>query len=192
MNKLYLLLLTIIGCMQENICLPNHLLQLNVQLQGLIENEDEPEKTLTFDREKIIDVEGYWAYSADPAQDDYKGKYPFPIPHKKPWLSKDDFVKKLRKIQGEALTKTIPQYLEAKRNNFEFFPRIIYVSYRGHAPSRLEPGVNTEGGGEYIDTNNNISWTVAFLPYYVEKFNVKPSREFYHYVMNYSDNPRTS
>lgn len=64
---------------------------------------------------------------------------------------------------------------------------------RGYSPSRLEfykEGYNAGygidlGDSEYKDTVNNVRWTDALGWYYIGKFNVKPSREFYRYVMTF-------
>lgn len=125
------------------------------------------ENKIEFDREKIVDAEGYWAHSANPAEDTYHGKYSFPKPNQEPWPTEDKFLAKLTQIEksaGGARVKT--------------------TRYRGLAPSRLEPGVDL-GSSEYVDTISGVTWTDAFGSYYVGKFHVKPSRQFYRFVMNF-------
>jgi len=55
----------------------------------------------------------------------------------------------------------------------------------GIAHSRLEEGF-APGDGEFTyygqADSKPIRWTDAFRGYYVGKFNVKPSREFYQFV----------
>lgn len=132
-----------------------------------------------FDREKMVeDIEGYWATHPDPALDDYKGKYPFPKKNPKPWPTQEEFLKKLESI--ETLAQSIFWA--------EYTPQIGYNTYRGASPSRFEKGVYV-GCRKFRainpHTGQTVSWPEGFGSYYVAKFNVMPSKEFYDFIMNY-------
>ena len=130
-------------------------------------------EVLTFDRQKMVfdgywkKVEGYWADNQDPAKDSYKGKYPFPQKHAHPWPTQEEFLRKLSVLESKAKV----------------------IGYRGLSPSRFED--LHVGSREYQYkahwVGKLICWPEAFGPYYVEKFNVKPSKEFYDWVMNNPD-----
>jgi hypothetical protein len=57
---------------------------------------------------------------------------------------------------------------------------------KGWASSRLEPDVQV-GTAEYHDntTGTTIIWPQGYAHHYIAKFNVKPSREFYRFVMTH-------
>ncbi len=149
------------------------------------------EEVLTFEREKmsVFDgggrVEGYWTTIKLVFNDkgrwvdskiDPNCKYPFPKPHKNPWPTQKEFLTKLYKIESCA---------GDGNSNSSSRSRVLCFRMKGLSPSRLEPRKNVSGN-EYCDTHENISWPAGFSWYYVAKFNVKPSREFYDYVMNHS------
>ncbi len=130
-----------------------------------------PKPAFDFDRDEVIDAEGYWALSVDPKKDIYKGKYPFPKANAKPWAGKEEFLKKLEKIEAFA----------SRDEN----AKIRINVFRGPAMSRLDSGI--VGCTEYVDTVNSMKWTEGFGSHYIGKHNVKPSREFYEYVMTFGD-----
>lgn len=109
-------------------------------------------------------VEGYWATSPFIEQDMYHGKYPFPISHKQPWPGKQKFFEKLVLIEASN--------------------KVELICMRGVAPSRLESSFVGNCEFHYKDDHHTIIWTDAFNSHYVAKYNVKPSREFYDFVMN--------
>lgn len=127
------------------------------------------EEQIGFEREKLIKGhgEGFWAPRWDK---EYTGTLPFPKEHAKPWPSQNDFLKKLFAIESMA-----------GKNS-----RIQCVAYRGHSHARLGEESAYVGNRQYSDMIAKICWPEAFGQYYVEKFNVKPSREFYRYVMNFN------
>lgn len=135
---------------------------------------------LVFEREAMskrgdgMAVEGYWAGSQDPAKDGYQGQYPFPKAHAEPWVGQAEFSAKLKQI--EALSRA--------QWDCSTMPPITKIEYRGHAYSRLAPGERV-GHGEYKDTRRNIVWPYGFRSHYIDRFNVRPSREFYDYVMSF-------
>lgn len=140
------------------------------------------EDAISFDRESMsIDegdktfVEGYWASSADPQKDNYKGKYPWPKSHKKPWPGKKDFMKKLNNIERHA--KTLNLVVDDNRCYF-----LYYVRYKGYAHSRLD-GTNVKNG-QFYDVIRRVSWPEGYSSHYIDKYNVIPSKAFYRYVMN--------
>lgn len=138
------------------------------------------EKLTEFEREKMSLitnnwntttslVEGYWASSPYPERDKYRGKYPFPIPHENPWPGQQQFLKKLAQLESS--------------------DKVEKSTMRGWAPSRLgyEGWDDHEYGSceyWYKNDSRHIGWTDAFGPFYVAKRNVKPSHEFYDFVMN--------
>ncbi len=109
-------------------------------------------------------VEGYWATSPLVEQDTYDGKYPFPIAYKEPWPGKQEFLEKLTLIEDSN--------------------KVQLVCMRGSSPSRLESCFVGNSEFHFADGRCTIIWTDAFGPHYVAKYNVKPSHEFYDFVMN--------
>ena len=101
----------------------------------------------------------------------YHGKYPWPEANSQPWPGQVTFSAKLKKIEN--ILKKSPE---------------SFVGCFGMSPSRFELNKNV-GCREFqyvdLETNEVIIWPEAFRPYYVDKFNVKPSEEFYEFVMNY-------
>lgn len=128
------------------------------------EKNKKNEQKLVFDRERIIDAEGYWAESKDPHEDEYRGKYPWPISHKQPWKGESEFLNRLIQIQNDN-------------------KHVKTLGFRGLAPSRLEHRLL--GAKEFRHIPSGIRWTDVFGDYYVKKFHVIPSRQFYEFVMNY-------
>lgn len=116
------------------------------------------ETLVDFDRENIIEAEGYWTGLAGDAL-----HYPWPQPNALPWPGQEEFLQRLAFIESS--------------------PTTIKVRFRGLAYSRLEKD-KLLGCSEY--RIGSIRWTDAFGPYYVARFNVKPSREFYRFVMGYA------
>ncbi len=132
------------------------------------------EDKIQFDREKIVDAEGYWADSENPSEDSYKGRYPFPKPNEKPWPTENKFLERLSRIE-----KTASQSMFGG----PVAMGVGLTCFMSQALSRFEDVF--VGRCEYSDQANKIKWTEAFGPYYVSKFHVKPSREFYRFVMNF-------
>lgn len=113
--------------------------------------------------------EGFWASHVDPVQDLYQGVFPFPKAYKEPWIGKEEFLKKLYQIES----------LADKPNSV-----IIAEHFKGMAPSRLKPDCFV-GNKTYIDLQRKIKWPQGYSGHYIQEFNVKPSREFYRYVMEF-------
>jgi hypothetical protein len=130
-----------------------------------------------FDRESMstqggVKYEGYWANS-----EDEKSNFPFPVGSDTAWPGKDEFLTKLRKKQSSAEE----------------------TSYRGMSHCRLvgkhncqsdsgfdDQPVKDNGSSEFSITSPNgdlITWPEGYA-HYVEVHNVKPSREFYNFIMN--------
>ncbi len=141
---------------------------------------------LIFDRKNIpttrdreygiwpVRTEGYWADSADPQKDTYHGQYPFPQANAKPWPGKEEFLRKLSAIEGKVREKSL---------------RIVWEQNRGFSPSRLENDARDNpvpvGSGEFYDRLLGIVWPGGYREHYIDRHNVKPSQEFYQYVMSY-------
>ncbi len=134
------------------------------------------QSSLTFDREKIstdggVKYEGYWASKEDKAS-----PFPFPVGSDTPWPGKEEFLTKLRAKQEKAEV----------------------ISYRGYSHCRLvgkngcapEPGYNfvvkNNGASEYkmVTANGDVIHWPEGYEHYIEVHNVKPSREFYNFIMN--------
>jgi hypothetical protein len=123
-------------------------------------------------------VEGYWASSPDPAQDDYDGAYPWPVAQSHPWKGEAAFLVKLRAMEAEATKPKKSSVLKVMRG-------LHVEASRGRAPSRLEPQ-KMVGNRSYVDYDaGGLEWTEALGDYYVANFHVQPSREFIDYVMAY-------
>jgi hypothetical protein len=122
-------------------------------------------------------VEGYWASSPDPTQDEYAGAYPWPVAQSRPWKGEAAFLAKLRAMEAEAAAPKPPRFRKVMRG-------LHVESSRGRALSRFEPE-KTVGSRSYGDYDADLEWTEALGDYYVANFHVQPSREFIDYVMDY-------
>ncbi len=121
---------------------------------------------IAFEHKYIIDAEGYWGTDVQIDLDVYKGKYPYPLANLEPWPTEKEFLHRLVLIERH--------------------PLVEIINYRGFSPSRFELG-KTVGNKEYVYKSDakEIRWTEALRPYYIEKFHVKPSKEFYDFVMSF-------
>lgn len=147
-----------------------------------------PKDAPIFDRERMVHegdgaaVEGYWALYSNPgyiggpikkgSKDFYEGKYPEVKANPEPMPNQDEFLARLSNIEKSA-----------------FKQRFLGVS-----PSRFEDihVGNTEYSINDPKTGTWITWPESFGPYYVRRFNVRPSREFYDFVMNYESDDEVS
>jgi hypothetical protein len=116
-------------------------------------------------------VEGYWGQH----EHDHRDNLPFPIAHAEPWPGQKEFLKKLISIESSAQFWDHDSLTES---------RIQIFIFKGSAHSRLESHVQVSNK-EFYDTCEQIRWPHGFSWYYVARFNVKPSKEFYDYVMNF-------
>jgi len=209
------------------------------------------EDQITFDREKIIDVEGFWADSEDKDKDSYKGQYPFPKGNVQPLPALKPFIAKLKRIQAvqeyqftqvfdeqEQLTSFVDEWnrnehfwqsnfhlhgddaervrfaYRARRDELATIVRSISKEYnRKDSDARIirqgcdvlgykGPGCRFRNqnncelgfdkrytefeGNDFEDRVSKVKWQTGCLHYY-EVHNVIPSREFYRYVMNFSE-----
>ncbi len=152
------------------------------------------ENLISFDREKMIDVEegpilfqfgkveGYWASSEDPRYDYCDGKFPFPKRHNKPWAGKDAFLAKLSNIESDARNLNWSLDLASIKSQIKVH-NIWKATFRGTSISRLDG--SAVGSSQFYDTKSKITWPAGYGSHYVEEHNVIPSREFYRYVINY-------
>lgn len=134
------------------------------------------EELIQFDREEMNEdkdykVEGYWASDEDKSKDFYGGKYPWPQKNR-PWKGRREFIEKLDQMEFRCAL--------GDEKNF----RWTYCG--GPTQSRLISSPRFLGEGEFKDSLFCIKWPDSFLSHYVEQCNVKPSREFYRFVMNYT------
>ncbi len=106
--------------------------------------------------------EGYWQDFGAPKS------YPKPKPNKKPFPGQKEWLKKL---------KVIEQVASNPKNRHS----LVELSTRGLAPSRLEDGVLL-GNKEFSDIAEGNCWTEDLGNYYINKFNVRPSKKFGNYV----------
>lgn len=128
---------------------------------------------LTFDREYMtteesgIKVEGVWA-DKQPETSISQGRYPFPQPHVHPWPTQAEFLQALELLSKDEST--------------------MRTRIKALIPHCLKPGTY-EDIDVYLykdpKTKNLIQWTGSFGSQYVQEFNVKPSKEFYLWVMNH-------
>ncbi len=108
----------------------------------------------SFDRERVVTAEGYWASPDD-------ASLPFPVAHTQKWPGQDQFEVKLRRIEKE-------------------YDALGYSGgYFGSSSCRLCH--QTLGSDEY--NGEGMKWTGDFLGHYVMRHNVKPSRQFYTWVL---------
>jgi hypothetical protein len=129
-----------------------------------------------------VKVEGYWASHSDPSKDMYQSKYPWPVANSISWTGQKEFMINLAKIQSlgvEYSEYAPPEYRPSVR------PRIVIEHQKGFASSRFELGVELNCH-EYHDTLTGFRWTGDLLDYYIKRFNVHVSPEFYTYVKTFS------
>ncbi len=142
------------------------------------------EKIINFDRMKIpftpsgLRVEGYWATSPDFFKDIHKARYPFPQKNDSSWPGQQEFLDKLSRIESEQgkgrIEKKAWRATASKEED----------RWRSKFHSRFDEAKELSLG-EFFDKNKKVGWTADFGGYYVKEYNVKPSRDFYHYVMEY-------
>lgn len=89
---------------------------------------------------------------------------PLPIAHPQPWSGQKEFLTKLLAIEKSLNSPSIMM--------------------EGYADSRLDLSNDHVGCGEY--EYNGVRWTQGYSEHYIEKFNVRPSREFYDFIMSSS------
>lgn len=117
-------------------------------------------ETLTeFDQEKIIDAEGYWAFSDNPARDIYEGKYPSPKAHEKPWPGKQAFLEKLTTI--EATVTNDYDEIDVMTGKIQLEKTLTLQRYYGTAHSRLEK--KSLGDSEFFITEKKACQQYAGL-----------------------------
>ena len=124
--------------------------------------------------EENIFFEGYWAKDQNPAKDEYKGKYPWPVPSSFP--EKQVFLENLAEIE-----RHLYSLQDQSRGNFE---EKYVISYRGLSECRLCNKLN--GSKEFVLKNSgqNINWPEGYQ-HYVKDHDIKPSDKFLQIVMNF-------
>lgn len=144
-------------------------------------NSKELEDKIEFDRDNFVYVkhegfcEGHWASDINPEEDSYRGIFPFPKAYKEPWIGKDEFLKKLYQIEASA----------GKSDSV-----IQVIHCKGMSPSRLKPNCSVSNK-TYVDSQKKINWPDGYSWHYIKEFNVKPSREFFRYAMEFPLNNQT-
>jgi len=131
------------------------------------------EETIPFDREYMNEVENWFEEG------------PILMLSSQPWPGQEAFLKKLweiedakKKAQGINISLTADSGDDTnKPYDFQVAP-----SYWDTNDIHPHAGVRVS---YFADPANHIRWTNIFGQYYVARLNVKPSREFYRYVMNY-------
>jgi hypothetical protein len=123
--------------------------------------------------ESGVRFEGFWASSEDPMKDEYKGVYPWPVKHTRAFSGEAEFLEKLRRIEAAAREAGYQGTV------------LRYSKSRGYAPSRFTG--KDVGSGTYTDVAANIEWPEGYSSYYVEQNHVRPSLEFWSYVMDYRE-----
>lgn len=138
-------------------------------------------------------AEGYWATNRDPALDENRGYYtnrlPFPHHHDNPWPGEDDFLKKLLAVE-----QAFEEFDKKHRYNDQ--RRFKLHGGRAYSPSRLEFGADGKGihvgCAEYQDLGFQVPngssvvailWPKGYSTHYLRDHHVRPSLEFYLYIM---------
>jgi hypothetical protein len=111
-------------------------------------------------------VEGYWHSTAPAAE--HADNLPTPVAHERPFAEQSEFVRRLRAIEAQA----------GAEGGTSSIRRMVYD---GASVSRMTG--RRLSGAEYHDRKAQIAWPADFLPHYVEQYHVRPSREFFDYVM---------
>lgn len=120
---------------------------------------------------KYIKFEGIWRKNKNEIKKDFNNKlYPIPIPRKKQWKGQKKFLKKLIYIQN------LPN-----RRKEEYEEK----NYK-HCYIDGEPNIST-----LLYFFGSVAWEDS-LYHYVSVHNVKPTKEFYDFIMEYKYDPRKS
>lgn len=132
-----------------------------------------------FDRENMPvsdggKVEGYWAEDKEEST-----IFPFPVGSDNPWPGKAEFLTKLREKEGKAENtqfRGTSRCRLVKKNNCEpdIDDDMMVIKNNGSS----EFSMSTPAGDQ-------IAWPEGYA-HYIEVHNVKPSREFYNFIMNWS------
>ncbi len=141
---------------------------------------------IPFDRTTVSSLLQIPGYSGDQLGEGFWGPnqqhLPMPVPHAEPWPGKEAFLKKLRSVE-EAIAE----------HQKEGGTRFVTANYVGSARSRFEPIM--VANFEYVDTRyrwmnkpngtiRTLRWPAGYSTYYIDRFNVVPSMQFYLYIMN--------
>jgi hypothetical protein len=139
----------------------------------MMEVDDDGGVLTEFDRRHITEVEGQWQGYPFLPDDDVEGggvadPYPVPIPHSTRWPGRDEFELRLTKIQEKLRPESYLGVSRCSICNADLSVR----TYTGKEMRRTAGNVREE-----------VCWSAHFLSHYVQKHNVKPSLEFYNWVM---------
>uniref|UniRef100_A0A7S1QA16 Uncharacterized protein n=1 Tax=Neobodo designis TaxID=312471 RepID=A0A7S1QA16_NEODS len=148
------------------------------------ETTDECDGRIVFPRDRIpkFACEGYWRDSESVADTDPDAPAPLPFPAARPlpFCGQHLWAKRLAYLEARAR--------EALSDGHSTNVGIAIARTRGLSPSRLTGELL--GNLEFTDTTTAgarsgepVCWTGDFREHYVGRFNVAPSREFYHYVL---------
>ena len=116
---------------------------------------------------EVLDPDAYNAY-----------EYPWPIAHLSAFKGEAAFLAKLRAMEKKA------------RENADADPEasagLTVIVHRGKSKceSVLDPEESV-GNNEYRDADAGVYWSESLSAYYVPRYHVRPSREFFDYVMQY-------
>lgn len=95
-------------------------------------------------------------------------QFPLPKANTNTWPTQDEFLNRLQHIEWAANSGI----------------NITYVTAKGVYTSPLSDK-QMLGMYYYTDHHRHLYWPLALSTYYIPKHNVKPSKEFYDYVMNF-------
>eukprot|EP00759_Apiculatamorpha_spiralis_P034078 PhF_6_TR35157/c0_g1_i1/m.51225 len=115
--------------------------------------------------------EGYWASSANPAEDSYKGKYPWPAPSPQDIPQKEEILSKLDAVQ------------KACRSSSGAEKMCLWAN--GESPCRLCPPGTLVGEKEYrckLPSGDTLVWPEG-LEHYINVHNVVPTAMFHAFLM---------
>jgi|SRR5581483_8353069 len=148
-----------------------------------VENEDK----ISFDRERISFVEGYWSKDKkDLNYSDYYAQFPMPTENKTTWSGQKEFLEKLNRIQRIAIS-SIYCNNQSCHTNLRIKTNLLpyHLSFGPSAP-QCRICLQWTSPCEFIDSRSVIFWQTGYV-HYLEKHNLLPSREFYRYIMNFPE-----
>lgn len=133
--------------------------QLTATLTVTVTAMPPPTVLTEFDREITTGAEGDWKSDDDPSA-------PLPVIHPSPWPGQSEFMSKLHGIERELTT------LRCREDAFGFSHCVVC-------------NLQFNTSDHWYSWTGGMAWNGSFLTHYVRKHNVKPSHQFYHWVMTF-------
>lgn len=110
---------------------------------------------------------------------------------KSSWTNQEEVTSKLGAIEAVAkewetlLQDMTPDQLTRAGGVEGVTPPVFISRQRGLAWSRIEEGVMAGNAEYHTGGDNDVCWTDAMLPLYMDKYNVEPSEKFQQFVRNF-------